>query len=173
MDFITRQDLQFNSPGNFESTFIEIQFLKKKNLIVGCIYRHPSSIYEFSTNYLDPILQKVSNENKQCILMGDFNVDLPKINSHKESNEFFNNMTSHFFTPYIREPARLRSKTLIDNIFFNSLENQSLSGNLFIEISDHLIQFLILEGFVGRDLFQKAIYIEEISVISMKGNLKK
>ena len=37
---------------------------------------------------------------------------------------------------------------MIDNIFFNSLEYQSNSGNLLIEISDHLIQFLILEGFV-------------------------
>jgi hypothetical protein len=42
----------------------------------------------------------------------------------------------------------LHSKTLIDNIFFNSLEYQSQSGNLLIEISDHLIQFLILEGFI-------------------------
>ena len=42
----------------------------------------------------------------------------------------------------------MHSKTLIDNIFFNSLEYPSLSGNLLIEISDHLIQFLILEGFM-------------------------
>ena len=36
----------------------------------------------------------------------------------------------------------------IDNIFFNSLEYQSNSGNILIELSDHLIQFLIIEGFV-------------------------
>ena len=50
---------------------------------------------------------------------------------------------STFFTPFILQPTRLHSKTLIDNIFFNSLEYQSVSGNLLIEISDHLIQFLI------------------------------
>ncbi len=151
VDYISRKDLQINSPGDFESTFIEIQFPKKRNLIVGCIYRHPSSgisIREFTNNHLDPILQKIGTEKKQCVLMGDFNVDLLKINSHDDSNEFYNNLTSHFFTPYVLEPTRLHSKTLIDNIFFNSLEYQSLSGNLFIEISDHLIQFLILQGFV-------------------------
>ena len=37
---------------------------------------------------------------------------------------------------------------MIDNIFFNSVEYQSYSGNLLIEISDHLIQFLILENFI-------------------------
>ena len=151
VDYIVRKDLQLNSPGDFESIFIEIQFSKKKNLIVGCIYRHPSSgipIQDFVKSHLDPILCKISSENKQCVLMGDFNVDLLKANSHNGSSEFYNNLSSHFFTPYIMNPTRLHSKTLIDNIFFNSLEYNSMSGNLLIEISDHLIQFLILEGFV-------------------------
>ena len=151
LDYILRKDLQFNSPGNFESMFIEIQFPQKKNLIVGCIYRHPSSsisISNFSNIYLEPILQKISSENKQCVLMGDFNVDLLKLNEHNDSTTFFNNLSSHFFTPFILQPTRLESKTLIDNIFFNSLEYQSHSGNLLVQISDHLIQFLILEGFI-------------------------
>ena len=148
LDHILRKDLQINFLGNFESTFIEIQFPKKKNLIIGCIYRHPSSdisIQEFTNNHLDTILQKIGTENKQCILMRDFNVDLMKINSHNESNVFFNNLTNHYFT---LEPTRLTSKTLIDNIFFNSLEYHSLRGNIVIEISDHLIQFLILQGYI-------------------------
>ena len=80
--------------------------------------------------------------------MGDFNVDLLKIDNHSGSNEFYNEMTSHFFTPYILQPTRLHSKTLIDNIFFNSLEYHSKSGNLLIEISDHLMQFMIVDGFI-------------------------
>ena len=150
IDYITRKDLQINSPGDFESIFIEIQFPKKRNLIVGCVYRHPGSdisIQDFTNLHLSPILQKISFENKQCALMGDFNVDLLKSNSHNQSNEFYNSMSSNFFTPFILQPTRLHSKTLIDNVFFNSLEYQSVSGNLLIEISDHLIQFLILEGF--------------------------
>ena len=80
--------------------------------------------------------------------MGDLNVDLLKIEIHKDSNDFYNNLASHFFTPYIIHPTRLQAKTIIDNILFNSLEYKSLSGNLLIEISDHLIQIMILEGFV-------------------------
>ena len=44
-----------NSPSNFESTFIEIVFPDRKNLIVGCVYRHPSSkmsIKDFSSDHL-------------------------------------------------------------------------------------------------------------------------
>ena len=59
-----------------------------------------------------------------------------------------NTMASSFFAPYILQPTRLSSKTLIDNIFFISLEYCSHCGNLLIEISDHLLQFLILDGFV-------------------------
>ena len=162
VDYTERKDLQLNSPGNHESFFIEIQFPKKKNLIVGCIYRHPSSpisVKDFANIHLSPTLEKISSENKQCVLMGDFNVDLLKINTHNDSNEFYNNLSSHFFTPYILEPTRLHSKTIIDNIFFNSLEYQSLCGNLLIEISDHLIQFLILEGFIKeRSLPEMNLY---------------
>ena len=151
LDHIPRIDLQINSPSDYESIFIEIKFPRKKNLVVGCIYRHPSSnisVEEFTNEHLDPVLQNISMENKQCIIMGDFNINLLKIDTSSYSNLFYNTMSSHFFSPYILQPTRLQSKTLIDNIFFNSLEFQSNSGNLLIEISDHLIQFLILEGFL-------------------------
>ena len=77
--------------------------------------------------------------------MGDFNIDLLKMSN--AASDFNDNMSSYFFTPFILQPTRLRSKTLIDNIFFNSLEYHSFSGNLLYELSDHLMQFVILEGF--------------------------
>ena len=70
VDYKTRKDLQINSPGHYESKFIEINFPRRKNLIVGS--RHPSSdisIQDFANIHLDPTLQKISAENKQCVLM--------------------------------------------------------------------------------------------------------
>ena len=54
-------------------------------------------------------------------------------------------MFSASLTPQITVPTRLtvRSKTLIDNIFTNSVEENTISGNLECCISDHLAQFLI------------------------------
>ena len=150
IDYVERKDLDFNSVGDFESSFIEIKFPKKKNLF-GCIYRHPTSnipVHEFNQCCIDPLLHKINSENKQCILMGDFNIDLLKCETHEDSNAFLNSLSSSFFTPYVLQPTRLTSKSLIDNIFFNSLEYQSYSGNILIEIADHLIQFLIFEGFI-------------------------
>ena len=96
--------------------------------------------------------------------MGDFNVDLLKSSDNNTAGDFFNMFSSHFFTPFVLQPTRLKSKTLIDNIFHNSLEYSSNSGNLLYELSDHLIQFLILEGFAKeRSLPEDNLYKRDYS----------
>ena len=160
LDFFIRNDLNLNSPSNFEAMFVEIILPGRKNLIVGCIYRHGASsmpIQSFSEDYLQPLLHKISNERKDCAIMGDFNIDLLKTSN--SASDFHDNLSSYFFTPYILQPTRLRSKTLIDNIFFNSLDYHSFSGNLLYELSDHLTQFVILEGFMKeRNLPEKKMF---------------
>ena len=51
--------------------------------------------------------------------------------------------------PHILKPTRItsHSSTLIDNIFFNSIEYQTVSGNLLHDLTDHLPNFLIIEKF--------------------------
>ena len=150
-DFLERNDLNLNSPSDFEAMFVEIVLPDRKNLIIGCIYRHPSSkvsIDDFNEKYIQPIIHKISKEKKECVLMGDFNIDFLKCTGNNAASKFYNSLQSYFFTPFILQPTRLRSKTLIDNIFFNSLDYHSISGNLLFELADHLSQFLILEGFV-------------------------
>ena len=104
-----------------------------------------------------PILHEINQERKECALIGDFNIDLLK--SSNAASDFHDNLSSYFFTPFILQPTRLRAKTLIDNIFFNALDYHSFSGNLLYELSDHLTQFMILEGFVKeRNLPEKKIF---------------
>ena len=55
-------------------------------------------------------------------------------------------------------PTRPVSNTLIDNIFINSLEFESVSGNLTIQLSDHLFQFVILEGFFKERPHKPNVY---------------
>ena len=135
--FNRRDDLKFYSPGDFESTFIEIIFPNKKNMIIGCIYRHPSSNISIQKELFEPVLDKIASEEKTCALMRDFNIDLLKVDSNEEANAYYNIVTSHFFIPFILQPTRLKSKTLIDNIFINSIEYPSYSGNLTIQLSSY------------------------------------
>ena len=60
-----------------EAIFIEIIKKKGKNTIVGCIYKHPKlTIDEFKNQFLSPFPDKVSFENNEVFLMGDFNINL-------------------------------------------------------------------------------------------------
>ena len=56
------------------------------------------------------------------------------------------------FLPHITQPARIRdsSKTLIDNIFPDTLIENIISGNLTATISDHLRQFIILPNILSN-----------------------
>jgi len=78
--------------------------------------------------------------------MGDFNINLLNYDSHLETENFVNSLGSQNFHPQILKPTRIthHSATLIDNIFFNSLEHLVISGNVLSSITDHLPNFLIV-----------------------------
>ena len=142
-----RNDLEIYKSNQLESTFIEIINIGRPNIIVSCIYRHPCmSLNEFNEDFLHPLLLKLSPEhNKKIFLMGDFNVDLLKADKHPDSSTFLDLFESYNLMPKIIFPTRVtsRSRTLIDNIFTNLLDQATISGNLDLSISDHLPQFLV------------------------------
>ena len=147
-------------PKELESTFIEINRINKKNVIVGCIYRHPSmSVDVFNNEFLSPVLHKISMENKSVILLGDFNVDLLNPNNNAATNTFLDLIGSFSLIPQIVLPTRVtgNSGTIIDNIFCSSDFVNVVSGNILTAISDHLSQFLIIknQAKVNTSLFRE------------------
>ena len=57
-------------------------------------------------------------------------------------------MISHYFLPHILHPKGVtdHSATIMDNIFSNSLESDTISGNLLSQISDHFPKFLVIKN---------------------------
>ena len=48
-----------------ESTFIEVLNKKQKNMIIGCVYKHPKyEVSDFINNYITSLLDKLSTEKK-------------------------------------------------------------------------------------------------------------
>ena len=92
------------------------------------------------------MFRQIQQENKICVIMGEFNINLINYTSHASTENFVNTMSSYFYTPYILKPIRIidNSATLIDNIFFNSIKYHTVSGNILTDISDHLPNFLII-----------------------------
>ena len=68
---------------------------------------------------------------------------------HQIPSDFLNTTSSFCSQPQILQPTRItdHSATLIDNIFFNSLEHFTISCNVIYNISDHLPNFLIFDKF--------------------------
>ena len=135
-------------PSLYQSIFLEIKNKTKKNIIIGCVYRHPSPpISNFSEEYFDSLLMKITKLKKTCIITGDFNIDLIKYNNSACVSEFYDQISSYGFRPLILQPSRFssRSATLIDNIFINDLSCFSNGGNITTSISDHLMQFTQLD----------------------------
>ena len=75
---------------------------------------------------------------------GDFNINLLKYDEDIVLQEFYNLTISNGFTHQITLPTHITdsSMTLIDKIYSNMFLNNISSGNVIIEIADHLLQFV-------------------------------
>ena len=78
--------------------------------------------------------------------MGDFNINLLGYESDSDTGDFINTMVSHYLLPYLLHPTRVtaHSATIIDSIFSNICEFETISGNIMAQLADHFAQFLIM-----------------------------
>ena len=95
-------DLIMCKTKELESIFIEIINKKGKNQIIGCIYKHPKMlISKFCEDFLKDLTEKLSKENKEIYLMGDFNINLLNYQLDNHTAKFLDNVCSSGFFPYI------------------------------------------------------------------------
>ena len=128
----------------FESVWTEITNKSSKNIVCGCIYRHPKYDLSDFLAYLESVLKTVSSENKEIYICGDFNIDLLKLDSCNNYLTFHNLLVSYGFLPLIIHPTRVvegQEPSLIDNIFSNNISDEITSGNIYLTLSEHFSQF--------------------------------
>ena len=111
------------------------------------------------------VADKINQENKTCIIMGNFNLELLKQESHSATDGFLNTLGCHFFQPYYcsqQESWIIPTATFIDNtFFFNSIEHLTISGNIVYDLTDHLLNFIIFDKFSTLLIMSK--YLKEIA----------
>ena len=122
-------------------------------------------VSDFNKNYLNTLLDKLSIENKQVFLLGNFNINLLNYNDHQPTNEFLDFLASNSFIPYILQPTRItsHSKNLIGNIFSNIISHEVISGKITATISDHLPQPLFAPNVLSKNSCQKSNICERDS----------
>ena len=157
-----RKNLKLYKPHKIESVSIKLIIPKRTNIIVGCISKHlDNNTNGFITKNLRSLLQKLSKElSKKFFWLGDFYIDLLKFNSCSSICNFWDELSSSYFTPQIFLPSRITgsTKTLIDNIFCNISQSseQNISANLTTTYSDHLPQVLLVPWFYRHTNIHKS-----------------
>ena len=99
LKYILRHDLSL-SDETFQGLWIEVETSDRK-LICEVVYRHPRNQIDSFVNYSYQCLDKIQQENKICVIMGDFNINLNNYTSHASTKNFVNTICSYFYSPYI------------------------------------------------------------------------
>ena len=148
--------LSYSSESNiWDGLFIEIEKTstsvnQTKKLIIGNIYRPPRNNvnnYSIFIEELNEIMVGMNRFKKEVVIVGDFNLDLLKIQTNNHIKDYFDMIIANGFVPKITHPTRLtqRHGSLIDNIFLKlSVDySNSTSGILWNHISDHQPCFVL------------------------------
>ena len=134
-----------------ECVFVEINYMDYR-FIVGVVYRPPNSNTVDFNDSIQDILGK--NAHHPYYIMGDFNLDLLKLELHRPTEKFLDIMYANSYIPMINRPTRVTRDTctLIDNIFANnySIDSHFVSGILKANITDHYILFHTIKDKAGK-----------------------
>ena len=146
LDFKERSDIGINDDDICQSRFIELN-VTDKIIIIGILYRPPNGNLHKFMEYLNKEVDLLDKTNKSIYLMGDFNINLLKIDTNQLTADFYQTLISYSLIPTITKPTRIthHTATLIDNIFTNDYNHNHSPGLLFTDITDHLPIFLITE----------------------------
>ena len=134
-------DVNIDIDNDIEAIFTEINLPCTKPIILGTVYRQPDSNAEHLSK-LDQLLQSVTANYNEIIVVGDFNLDLYKPNYSKKVNNLAKN--SHF-TQLINEPTRItqETSTILDLAFVSHPEMITTHGVHHLGLSDHSLIYVV------------------------------
>ena len=146
-----REDLTIFIPHVIETYFTEIKTHQNVSIVIGTIYRPntaPRADIDVFMKTITDIIETVKIENKQLILLGDFNVDLLKYETHAKTNDFLNGIISQGMIPLITKPTRVTDHpaTLTEHIHTNIVNKKITSGIVLTDIADHYGTFCLIEN---------------------------
>ena len=142
--FTVRDDLEFPGESN-ENIWIEVlrndQMCKNnsKRIVVGAVYRHPSSDMNDFNAGIESTLLKLQSQKCNFYVTGDFNIDLLKIKTNKDITQYCDLISSYNSQNIVTKPTRVTqsSNSLIDHFYTNNPPSCSKCFIINSDISDH------------------------------------
>ena len=121
--------------------FVEIKLENTaKNLVIGVIYRHPSSSLTDFQNQFTQTLHSSPKHKKDYILCGDYNVDVLQRHSSSAINAYVDSIYAEVCLCLIDKPTRFTpsSAIVLDHIYADIYNRTVAADILLYDISDHL-----------------------------------
>ena len=109
-------------------------------MVIGVIYRHPSSSLTDFQNQFTQTLHSFAKHKKGYILCGDYNVDVLQRHSSSAINAYVDSVYAEGCLCLIDKPNRFTpsSATLPDHVYTNTYNRTVTADILLYDISDHL-----------------------------------
>ena len=121
---------------HLESIFIEC-YINNHPIVIGMCYRRDGTPMQAFQEDLSTIIEQI---NSNCIIMGDFNIDLLKSDEEASVRDFINTMHEFAFKPIVTKPTRVfnNSATLLDHIWVNFEPVRNFHTSIILSgITDH------------------------------------
>ena len=129
---------------NVECIWVEISPPHTRPILICAVYNPDGKNYMFS-NLLSIMLSNASTEDKEIVLLGDFNCDFTPNVISKEVRDLKSVSNMHQLDQLITLPTRItpHSRTIIDLFFTSNSELYDTSGVIQTAISDHFMIYAI------------------------------
>lgn len=153
-DDIRCEQIDLTCVNEIECIAITITLSQQMSFNVIGVYRPPSSDVTFYEHFKN-LLKKLDTK-KECIVLGDFNLNW----TEKATRKKLKALTNQFeLTQLIDGPTRITnvSKTQIDLIFSNKPERIIKSYNLLTGLSDHNMTLIARKLTKNRFIYQQEI----------------
>ena len=150
--------IETTSTEAFQAICVELQSIKKSNIICGVIYRQHNSPKQFQS-YFDDTLEKLSAHNKPVYITGDFNIDLLKSETCGFSHNFLLSLQSFSFVPTINKPTRM--SLVLSSVYIYGRDQ--MRPNTTVNVMDRLGTFAevlvlsISESFITLKIAMKLL----------------
>ena len=104
-----------------ESCWVGIMREKERNIVIGCIDRHPTKDCAILHSALKEQLSNLNNKSKEVFVLGDININLLNCNRDNKTSDYVDMLLDLGYMPLITKATRItdHTTTLIDHIYTN------------------------------------------------------
>ena len=93
-----------------ESCWVEITREKEKNIVIGCIYKHPSTDCAKLHNALKEQLSNLNNKSKEVFVLGDININFLNYNRDNKTSDYLDMLLDLGYMPLRSQKLRVYNR---------------------------------------------------------------